>query len=73
MISSLIEWWDEYYCKDVFAGIPDRMSGLIRERRLFASRSVKDEIKDDPNAKEKTLAQWCREQEGFYIEDTEEV
>ena len=49
------------------------MEDLIREGRLFASRSVKDEIKDNPNAKGKTLAQWCREQKRFYIEDSEKI
>ena len=54
--SSLIEWWVEKYSPDVFAGIPEKMSNLIAQERLFASRSVKDEIKDDVNAEDITLA-----------------
>lgn len=71
--SALIEWWVEKYSPDVFAGIPEKMSLLVEEGRMFASRSVKDEIKDDPNADDITLAKWCRDQNGFYIEDNEDV
>ena len=34
--SALIEWWVEKYSPDVFAGIPEKMAGLIAEERLFA-------------------------------------
>jgi hypothetical protein len=71
--SALIEWWVEKYSPDVFAGIPEKMTNLIAEERLFASRSVKDEIKDFDNDGELTLARWCREQDAFYSEDNEDV
>lgn len=71
--SSLIEWWTEKYSPDVFEGLPAKVAGLIEEGRLVASRSVKDEIADDPNSDDLTLAKWCRLQTGFYHEDIEDV
>ena len=71
--SSLILWWVERYGPETFPTLPDKLAELIEEGRLVSSRSVKDEIKDDPNAKELTLAKWCKAQTGLYQEDAEAV
>ena len=63
----------ERYSPETFESIPEKMEALITDGRLLASRSVKDEIKDDPNATELTLAKWCRGQNGFYAEDNSDV
>ena len=69
--SALITWWDEAYSPDVFESLPDRLAGLIDEGRLRAVRSVRDEIKDWDD--EVTLAKWCKAQDGFYVDDDEEI
>lgn len=71
--SALILWWVERYGPETFESLPQKISSLIEEGRMCASRSVKDEIKDDPTSEDVTLAKWCREQSGFYEEDDADV
>lgn len=71
--SALILWWVERYGPETFESLPEKMASLIAEGRLCASRSVKDEIQDDPNAEDVTLAKWCRLQIDFYQEDDGDV
>lgn len=69
--SALITWWDENYSPDVFEGLPDRLAGLIDEGRLRSVLFVREEIKDWDD--EVTLAKWCKAQDGFYVDDDEEI
>ncbi len=69
--SALITWWDEDYSPDVFEGLPGRLAGLINEGRLRTVRYVREEIKDSDD--DVTLAKWCKAQDGFYLEDDEEI
>ena len=71
--SALIDWWEDY-SPDVFPGLLPLMENLIIEGRLRAVRYVRDEITDSgrPND-ELTLAKWCKAQNGFYLDDNEEV
>ena len=69
--SALITWWDEDYSPDVFEGLPDKLAGLIDEGRLRTVRYVREEIKDADD--EVTLAKWCKAQDGFYLDDDEEI
>ena len=69
--SALITWWYEDYSPDVFEGLPDRLTRLIGEGRLRSVRFVREEIKDWDN--EVTLAKWCKAQDGFYVDDDEEI
>lgn len=72
--SSLINWWDEDYSPDVFEGIPDRLSELIKTGRLLSVRAVQIEIKDsDPKATKINLSKWCKAQPSFYLEDDNDI
>ncbi len=72
--SSLINWWDEDYSPDVFEGLPDRLSDLIKAGRLCSTRAVLDEIKDsDPKSSKINLAKWCKAQTNFFLEDDTDI
>ena len=68
--SALIDWW-EVYSPDVFPGLLPLMENLIIEGRLRAVRYVRDEIRDSDD--ERTLAKWCKAQNGFYLDDSDAI
>jgi hypothetical protein len=65
--SALINWWAEDYSPDVFPGLLPKMKNLIREGRLRAVRSVKDELKDGD------LRTWCLAQPDLFVDETKEI
>lgn len=68
--SALIDWW-ESYPPNTFPQLRLRLEELVGHGRLFASRSVKDEILDSGD--DDTLAKWCNSLNEFYIEDSFQV
>lgn len=65
--SALINWWVEDYSPDVFPGLLPLMEELIRRGRLFAVRSVKDELGDGD------LRKWCVAQPEFFVDEDEAI
>ena len=65
--SALIHWWDEAYSPAQVPALVPLVSELTSTGRLRATRTVKDEISPGP------LLDWCKEQEGFFIDEDEDM
>jgi hypothetical protein len=67
--SALVDWWVRFYPPKSFPSLVDHVGALIAAGDLRASREVLDELlrQDDD------LAQWAKDQEDLFLEDSEAV
>jgi Domain of unknown function (DUF4411) len=67
--SALIDWWVRFYPPESFPTLLTHMEALIAAGDLRSSRAVLDELERQDD----DLAKWAKAQQGFFIEDGDEV
>ncbi len=67
--SALIDWWVRYYPPAAFPGLIPRIEQLIEDKRLRASREVKDELEP----RNDDCYQWSKAQPELFVDSDDSI